>query len=404
MLDLQQHDHNISGRDIDAVAASLQTSKVVKDYTHAFYRYPARFSPLFARTVIDRLTNPGDVVLDPFLGGGTTLVESYAQGRVGIGFDVSSLATFVASVKTTSLDARQSQNVRLWADYIVPMLNTRLNCARPIDWIEEGYQHNINNRDTWALRKLIELALDALMLLDDSDERDFLRCAVLRTAQWALDSNMQIPSANAFRGRLRSNIHQMLSGLNELFRAARNSYFQDNRPIVKEVSAANDRIKDYVSRCDPPRLVLTSPPYPGVHVLYHRWQVRGRRETPAPFWIANCRDGAGASFYTMGHRSESGQEEYFANIEAVYRNIAGVLDRTTRVVQLVGFSDRSFQLERFLKAMNNAGYEEIVVSSRNADGAGRIWRSVPNRRWYNRVKEAPVAAKEVLLIHRLRNG
>lgn len=37
---------------------------------------------------------------------------------------------------------------------------------------------------------------------------------------------------------------------------------------------------------DTPGLILTSPPYPGVHVLYHRWQVQGRKETPAPFWIA----------------------------------------------------------------------------------------------------------------------
>ena len=36
-----------------------------------------------------------------------------------------------------------------------------------------------------------------------------------------------------------------------------------------------------------PRLVVTSPPYPGVHVLYHRWQVDGRKEAPLPFMIAN---------------------------------------------------------------------------------------------------------------------
>jgi hypothetical protein len=42
----------------------------------------------------------------------------------------------------------------------------------------------------------------------------------------------------------------------------------------------------------PPKLVLTSPPYPGVHVLYHRWQVDGRKETPLPFMIAGKLDGA----------------------------------------------------------------------------------------------------------------
>jgi hypothetical protein len=39
------------------------------------------------------------------------------------------------------------------------------------------------------------------------------------------------------------------------------------------------------------KLIVTSPPYPGVHVLYHRWHVDGRRETPAPYWIAGCNDG-----------------------------------------------------------------------------------------------------------------
>ena len=42
-----------------------------------------------------------------------------------------------------------------------------------------------------------------------------------------------------------------------------------------------------------PQLVVTSPPYPGVHVLYHRWQVDGRKEAPLPFMIANKLDGAG---------------------------------------------------------------------------------------------------------------
>ena len=42
---------------------------------HEFYRYPARFPPAFAHAVIKAFTKPGDIVLDPFLGGGTTLVR-----------------------------------------------------------------------------------------------------------------------------------------------------------------------------------------------------------------------------------------------------------------------------------------------------------------------------------------
>jgi DNA modification methylase len=36
--------------------------------THNFYRYPARFSPRFVKVAIESLSNPGDLVVDPFMG------------------------------------------------------------------------------------------------------------------------------------------------------------------------------------------------------------------------------------------------------------------------------------------------------------------------------------------------
>jgi len=63
--------------------------------THTFYRYPARFSPEFARTAIQTFTQPGDVVLDPFMGSGTTLVEALVSGRHAIGSDINRLAYFI---------------------------------------------------------------------------------------------------------------------------------------------------------------------------------------------------------------------------------------------------------------------------------------------------------------------
>ena len=62
----------------------------VKGLTHEFYRYPARFSPSFVRGAIEAFTRPGDWVMDPFAGGGTTLVEAMAMGRNALGIDISS--------------------------------------------------------------------------------------------------------------------------------------------------------------------------------------------------------------------------------------------------------------------------------------------------------------------------
>src|SRR6516225_4644944 len=73
----------------------------VSGLTHNFYRYPARFSPVFTRVAIETFTRRGDLVLDPHVGGGTTLVEALAAGRHAIGIDISPLAEFVTMVKTT---------------------------------------------------------------------------------------------------------------------------------------------------------------------------------------------------------------------------------------------------------------------------------------------------------------
>ncbi len=53
--------------------------------------YRACFKPQLPRFFIDRLTEPGDVVYDPFMGRGTTLVEAVLRGRVPVGCDVSPL-------------------------------------------------------------------------------------------------------------------------------------------------------------------------------------------------------------------------------------------------------------------------------------------------------------------------
>jgi len=81
------------------VVNAARDAEPVAGFTHNFYRYPARFSPKLVRSIIQRFSNPGDLVTDPFMGGGTTLVESLVLGRESIGFDISSLATFIAEVK-----------------------------------------------------------------------------------------------------------------------------------------------------------------------------------------------------------------------------------------------------------------------------------------------------------------
>lgn len=65
----------------DSFVAAAELRDYATDHTHALYKYPARMSPPLARSLILGLTNPGDLVLDPFIGGGTTAIEALSTGR-----------------------------------------------------------------------------------------------------------------------------------------------------------------------------------------------------------------------------------------------------------------------------------------------------------------------------------
>src|SRR5882724_1150516 len=92
---------DLSAKAQAAFIAGARDGERICGLTHNYYRYPARFSPTFARATIETFTHPGDLVLDPHAGGGTSLVEALALGRHAIGVDISALAEFVCTTKTT---------------------------------------------------------------------------------------------------------------------------------------------------------------------------------------------------------------------------------------------------------------------------------------------------------------
>jgi hypothetical protein len=85
-------------------------------------------------------TDPGDVVYDPFMGGGTTLVEASSLGRKAIGTDINSLAFFISNVKTTPLSNSDISTISRWVDDAQDWLNLKNPPQRPVEWIELGYQ------------------------------------------------------------------------------------------------------------------------------------------------------------------------------------------------------------------------------------------------------------------------
>jgi hypothetical protein len=372
----------------------------VTGLTHNFYRYPARFSPEVARAAIQTLSEPGDVVADSFVGGGTSLVEALALGRHAVGTDISTLASFVSRVKTTLLDADRLAAVERWADRTAAAINMRDDAPGFEEWTEAGYLRHLDHRDRWRTRKALAQAVGWVPTSDEASEM-LARCIVLRTAQWALDGRRTIPSLRAFKANLIASAKAAATGLRSLAAEAGDNSADIAIINRSAVGVETDPVLKAFLRGRKPRLILTSPPYPGVHVLYHRWQVDGRKETRAPFWITNSLDGSGGSYYTMGDRKRPDLPVYFETLAAAQMSLAAISDYDTIIVQIVAFSKPESQLLRYNKAAAAAGLQELRLGVLADEGDGRLWREVPNRKWYNEARAATSASNEVVLFYRL---
>jgi DNA modification methylase len=72
--------------------------------SHDFHAFPAKFPPQLPDKFIHGLTQPGDTVLDPMSGSGTTVLEAFINQRRGIAFDIDPLALLIIQVKVSSYD------------------------------------------------------------------------------------------------------------------------------------------------------------------------------------------------------------------------------------------------------------------------------------------------------------
>jgi DNA modification methylase len=90
LVELFRHDLDFHGE--DSTYAS-----------HHFHSFPAKFPPQLPAKFIEHLTGAGDIVLDPMVGSGTTVLEALLANRRGVGFDIDPLAVLISKVKTTPL-------------------------------------------------------------------------------------------------------------------------------------------------------------------------------------------------------------------------------------------------------------------------------------------------------------
>lgn len=74
---------------------------------HGYHRYPAKFIPQLVRRIIERYSEPGMLVGDPFLGSATTGVEALRTGRRFYGSEINPVALLISRAKCAPIEPQR---------------------------------------------------------------------------------------------------------------------------------------------------------------------------------------------------------------------------------------------------------------------------------------------------------
>jgi len=171
--------------------------KQVSYATHGIHKYPAKFIPQIPRYCIESYSKVGDVVLDPFMGSGTTLLESYIAGRLSYGIDIHPLARLIAKVKTTPLDP---ERLEAMADKLIE--SVRRDSGTNSNWIPE-----IPNCEHWFRESVLEELATIkkhVWSLPSTDYKDFFKIcfsSIIRKVSNSDDDSL-IPEVTSFQKKL----------------------------------------------------------------------------------------------------------------------------------------------------------------------------------------------------------
>lgn len=120
----------------------------MNELNHQLPSYPAMLMPLIVRNLLEQYGKGKDtVLLDPYVGAGTTLVEAQLYGaKQAIGIDLNPLAVLISKSKTTKYDLEKlNKQIRHFRDN-TNQINYHVD-------IQDNEFFNFSIRDFWFKEK-----------------------------------------------------------------------------------------------------------------------------------------------------------------------------------------------------------------------------------------------------------
>ena len=247
------------------------TQKDTSYATHGFHKYPAKFIPQLAKRCIEENTSSNDLVCDPFMGCGTTLIESLISGRRAVGVDINPVAYLISKVKTTPINPEKLNtevnkvlsDLNLYFDFNNKQKVLSKIKILPILPINERIEYWFPDK---KLREDLSIILGRIDTIEGKDIRDFCLCAfsnILKNASiWLMksikptrDLNKKIDSPIKLFSR---QIKKMIRG-NESYWNVLPTYIKSDLKSYLNLRKADAR--NLPAKDNSISLIVTSPPY-----------------------------------------------------------------------------------------------------------------------------------------------
>lgn len=331
-------------------------------YTHGIHPYPAKFIPELPREIILECTKERNVILDPFCGSGTTLLEACIAGRKSIGIDSNPVATLISRAKTTALTGEELQTI----DALILRLSEISYTSIRAGWIPA-----IHNLSHWFQPNVVtELSWLRQFILDNSQGnlQTFLLCIFSsiivnvsnqesNTRYAAIDKNFVDGAViNAFLRKLKQE-YMRIARLSKMRTVVRNT------PTI--IHGSTDKISSDLVPDNSVDIVITSPPYANSYdyYLYHKWRMAWLN-----YDIKKTQDDEIGSRHE--HSSKKAPISVFENrMIPVMQNISRMLKPNKLAYFFVGdsiISGEFFDMEKCFKEMTEKAGFSFVDSSKYA--------------------------------------
>ncbi|CAN5449453.1 hypothetical protein BH10ACT3_BH10ACT3_00170 [soil metagenome] len=243
------------------------TGQSMGDGFSRFHWHPARFLPQLPAILISALSEPGDHVLDPFCGSGTTLVEARLQGRVALGIDTNPVAALIAAAKTAPFDRDSFDR------FVVSTLDSVANSLGTFGGRLDAVSANIPNLDEqqrwYHERTLAELGViwhtlnhaePAYYLAGAATFSSILREVCSQDKHWGWICDNVTPKTLVYRDAVTSFANK----LQEYGASARDLNDIADQSLECRVATGECANQLATEPTDSIDLVVTSPPYFGV--------------------------------------------------------------------------------------------------------------------------------------------